>query len=206
MTQDFIFNSSSIPIVKLLNAYYNDKSNAYITHPYLFSENEKPTRGDHIRVKRYGGLYYHHGIYESDQKVYNFQGENLEKLNAEIRCTTLDKFIDGNLLQVRILDSFQKSKAFSAEERIQLAKSCIGEKGYFLLSNNCEHFANLCLFGIKRSKQVEDLKDFVDYMQKKILTFILSLPFNYTFESIAANINSHAPSDQVINLEKFYRD
>ena len=124
MTQDFIFNSSSIPIVKLLNAYYNDKSNAYITHPYLFSENEKPTRGDHIRVKRHG-LYYHHGIYESDQKVYNFYGEGLEIQNAEIRCITLDEFVNGDLLQVRILDTLQKSMAYPIETRMAQFKSSV---------------------------------------------------------------------------------
>jgi hypothetical protein len=38
---------------------------------------------------------------------------------------------------------------------IRRARSRIGENGYRLLSNNCEHFCEWCLHGEPRSEQVE---------------------------------------------------
>ena len=35
-----------------------------------------PQQGDHIRVRRLGGLYYHHGIYVSDEEVIAFAGDD----------------------------------------------------------------------------------------------------------------------------------
>ncbi len=37
------------------------------------------------------------------------------------------------------------------------ARACLGEKGYNLFFNNCEHFANMCTLGRFRSKQVENV-------------------------------------------------
>ena len=36
----------------------------------------EPVKGDHIRVRRIGGLYYHHGIYVSDDEVISFAGDD----------------------------------------------------------------------------------------------------------------------------------
>ena len=37
------------------------------------------------------------------------------------------------------------------------ALSRLGEGGYDLVSNNCEHFSNECVFGKKTSNQVKDV-------------------------------------------------
>ena len=42
-------------------------------------------KGDHIRVKRAGGVYYHHGLDVGDGYVIHYSGEVARKRNASIR-------------------------------------------------------------------------------------------------------------------------
>ena len=41
---------------------------------------------------------------------------------------------------------------------MSLARSRLGEGGYNILHNNCEHFVNECVFGIKKSEQEEEVR------------------------------------------------
>ena len=43
-------------------------------------ECRRPVKGDHIRVKRCGGLYAHHGIYVSDEEVIHFTGTDDDRV------------------------------------------------------------------------------------------------------------------------------
>lgn len=48
--------------------------------------------GDHLRVRRFG-LYWHHGIYVSDERVIEFGGNSLlEKHRAVVRPVSLGEF------------------------------------------------------------------------------------------------------------------
>ncbi len=122
-----------------------------------------PVKGDHIRVNRV--VYYHHGIYVSDNKVihYNTEGDG-DGLsgNAKVLCTSLDDFLEGGKCQVRNYSSYEKKLLFPAGIIAKRAKGKLGEKGYNLVFNNCEHFANWCALGVKKSEQVEDLFDTMD--------------------------------------------
>ena len=40
-----------------------------------------------------------------------------------------------------------------------LARQRIGESGYNILHNNCEHFVNECVFGEKRSAFLQDVRE-----------------------------------------------
>lgn len=121
-----------------------------LTNPSNFSKDIKPQKGDHIRVKRLGGIYYHHGIYESDEKVYHLTGKILpwHWKNAKPKCTSLSEFLDGGKLGVRVYNDCQKSQRCDIETIIDNAKRLVktGKKGYNLLWNNCECFANSCVF------------------------------------------------------------
>ena len=46
---------------------------------------------------------------------------------------------------------------FSSRETVERARSKIGQKGYSLVNNNCEHFALWCKTGIAMSSQVEEV-------------------------------------------------
>ena len=117
---------------------------------------KKPEYGNQIRVNR--GLYYHHGIYESDDIVYQFASKDgeLNPETAEVCTASLSDFLKGGVLEVREYTDDEKKTLRSPDEIIKYAKEHLGEKGYNLISNNCEHFSNRCAFGISESNQVDD--------------------------------------------------
>ena len=117
----------------------------------------KPTYGSQIRVNR--GLYYHHGIYESDDVIYQFASTNgeLDPNTAEVCTTTLEGFLKGGELEVREYSDEEKKELRSPDEIIKYAKEHLGEMGYDLINNNCEHFSNRCAFGKSESNQVNDI-------------------------------------------------
>ena len=124
--------------------------------------NRKPKLGEQIRVNR--GLYYHHGIYENDDIVYQFaspKGSEISPSTAIIITTTLDEFLKGGLVEVREYNEDEMRKKRSSEEIIKFAKSKLGSNmgGYDLFNNNCEHFSNLCVFGEKKSEQIDGIMD-----------------------------------------------
>ncbi|MCR4898486.1 MAG: lecithin retinol acyltransferase family protein [Acholeplasmatales bacterium] len=117
---------------------------------------KKANYGNQIRVFR--GLYYHHGIYESDDCVYQFaspEGFEIAPETAIICITTLEKFLNGGELEVRQYTEEELKRKRSDEEIIEFAKSKVGSNmgGYDVFTNNCEHFSNLCAFGVSDSEQ-----------------------------------------------------
>lgn len=64
----------------------------------------RPQRGDHIRVRRLGGLYYHHGIYISDREVITFAGDDdhnpFDWWDTKVRATSLELFLQGGQTEV----------------------------------------------------------------------------------------------------------
>lgn len=120
-----------------------------------------PECGSHIRVKRMGGMYTHHGIYISQHEVIHFTGEEDDNImdwsNNEVICTDLTRFLNGGVLEVKIYTEEEKVDLYPVEDIVSYARSCLGDKNYNLLFNNCEHFANICTLGRFRSQQVETL-------------------------------------------------
>ena len=118
-----------------------------------------PQKGDHIRVKRLGGLYAHHGVYVSDEEVIHFTGQDddsiLDWSKCEVIKTDLAAFVKDGVLEVKEYTDEEFQDLYSPEQIVIYARSCIGDKGYNLVFNNCEHFANVCTLGRFRSQQVE---------------------------------------------------
>ena len=120
--------------------------------------NRKPVYSDQIRVNR--GLYYHYGIYESDDVVYQFaspKGAEISAETATINTTTLADFLKGGVLEVRDYTEEELQMKKSPNEIIEYAKDHLGEMGYDLINNNCEHFANRATFGKSESSQVNNI-------------------------------------------------
>lgn len=105
-------------------------------------------RGDHVYVKRRG--YTHHGVEIGDGQVIHFTGTPGNKRGATIRRTTLEEFTGprGKLLYRRY------GQQLPAEVAVERAGSKLGQSGYRLFSNNCEHFATWCVHDRTRSAQV----------------------------------------------------
>ena len=120
--------------------------------------NRKPVYADQIRVNR--GLYYHYGIYENDNVVYQFaspKGAEISEETATINTVSLEEFLKGGILEVRDYTDDELSIKKSPDEIIAYAKAHLGEMGYNLINNNCEHFANRCTFGKSESSQVNNI-------------------------------------------------
>lgn len=118
----------------------------------------QPKRGDHIRVQR-SGVYSHHGVYISDDEVIHFTGTDddsvLDWSKCEVICTDLAQFLRGGTLEVKIYTDDELNDLYPVEHIVDYARACLGDKGYNLAFNNCEHFANVCTLGRFRSRQVE---------------------------------------------------
>ena len=97
--------------------------------------------GDHLITGRLG--YSHHGIYAGSGMV-------IAKTRNGVGEFTLDEFSHGQGIDV----IEHADRAFSRAQTVERAKSRIGEKGYSLLSSNCEDFANWCISGKSDSSQV----------------------------------------------------
>ncbi len=120
--------------------------------------NRKPVYSDQIRVNR--GLYYHYGLYESDDVVYQFaspKGAEISSETATVNTTTLADFLKGGVLEVRDYTEEELQMKKSPNEIIEYAKDHLGEMGYDLINNNCEHFANRATFGKSESSQVNNI-------------------------------------------------
>ena len=119
----------------------------------------EPKPGDPVRTKV--KFYYHYGIFVSPDSVIQFGlPDAVTRPAEEIRVISTDvyTFLCGGTLEVGKPDRAERKQLRPSGEIIALARSRLGEDGYDLLHNNCEHFMNDCLFGEKRSSMFEDMR------------------------------------------------
>ena len=114
----------------------------------------KPMPGDVLSVNR--SMYRHYGVYVGNDTVVHFSGGRGFELSAKRACireTTLEDFRKNGELQIET----RCCESYSRKETVMRALGAVGsEKGKYALPwNNCEHFANWCRYGEKRSSQVE---------------------------------------------------
>ncbi len=116
--------------------------------------------GDHIRVKHMS--FYHHGLYEGDGMVIHFAGPTTEQLvdpaQVTVRRDTLEHFSSGRNIEVRKYTLKEKLTRRAPGKAIQAARDALGEKGYDIIYNNCEHFVNRCVFGKAFSTQIDEMR------------------------------------------------
>lgn len=116
-----------------------------------------PKKGDHIRVSR--GLYNHHGIYVTTDEVIHFTGDDADNVldwsKNEVIQSSVERFLLGGQLEVKVYTDDERADLYPVPEIVQYARHCLGDRGYNLVFNNCEHFANMCTLGRFRSHQVE---------------------------------------------------
>lgn len=126
-------------------------------------EVKKPSYGDHIKVTR--TLYSHHGIYLDDSHVIHFASNDphheLDPDYAVVCFTTLPDFLRGGTCLVRTYTAEQSAIKRPPNEVVNYAITKLGTKGYNLVTYNCEHFANECIFGEASSAQVDSVLNFL---------------------------------------------
>lgn len=122
---------------------------------------KEPSMGDMIRVK--SGTIYHYGIYVSDDEVVQFglapvQRATLKDSDIEVLTSDIDAFLNGGFLEVCEFDRKERKKNRKPDEIVRYARSKLGTHGYNILYNNCEHFANECVSGVRACSQADEVR------------------------------------------------
>ncbi|UVJ46029.1 lecithin retinol acyltransferase family protein [Pseudomonas sp. LS1212] len=104
--------------------------------------------GSHLITPRNG--YFHHGIYLGGGKVIHYCGLFGGLHGGAVKILSLERFAAGRTVQYRC----GQQAVFSSDEVVRRALSRVGENHYRVLTNNCEHFCNWCLYGRSSSEQV----------------------------------------------------
>lgn len=117
--------------------------------------------GDMIRIRL--GRLYHYGIFVSEEEVIQFglppTAENRGKEDGNlVLATDIDTFACGKIVETACLDRFEEKHRIPRESTVRLARARIGEGGYNIIHNNCEHFANECIFGVAHSSQADEAR------------------------------------------------
>ena len=127
-------------------------------------------RGDHLFIYCFG--YSHHGIDLGNGNVIHFDAGPWRKLVSHstdapptIRESSFEQFARGREVQLRLYDLLD-----DPEVVVRRAKSRLGEEGYELFNNNCEHFAVWCKTGQAHSTQVDSVKDAAKPLGKGLAT------------------------------------
>lgn len=157
-----------------------------------------------------GGIY-HFGIYVSDEEVIQFglppvSRVGVRDLDVEVLSSNIDSFLAGGFLEVCEFDKKEKKKNRTPDEVVDYARSKIGKRGYNILYNNCEHFANECVNGVQICRQAEDLRA----MFRKIPVvdvYIAQLPEDAPDEPLACEERMkeiESVSNERVKREKYY--
>ena len=120
--------------------------------------------GSHIKVKRWKGCYSHHGIADGNGNVIHFRW-NPEKRAGVITINELSVFRNG--------DSIAVIPTRKPKITLTRAYSKIGETGYNLITNNCEHFAEWCKTGNKKSLQTRTAIGVLSVLSAFIIVSVL---------------------------------
>ena len=122
----------------------------------------EPKSGDMIRVK--AGTIHHYGVFVSDSEVIQFglapnARPELKDSDIEVLSTDIDTFLQNQFLEVAEFDRKEKKTHPTPDEVIAKARARMGERGYHILYNNCEHFAYECVTGKHYSEQVDGVRE-----------------------------------------------
>lgn len=128
-------------------------------------------KGDIIRVKL--GNVYHYGVFLSEEEVVAFGYPPLPEFQnrqekVSVLSTDIDVFACQSTVEAPVYSLKEKLIKNSPDKTEQIARSRIGEVGYDLIHNNCEHFAYEAVFNKHYSEQEETVrKQWEKYSQMK---------------------------------------
>ena len=143
-----------------------------------------PSYGDILRIKLCE--IYHFGIFVDDKTVVQFglpPISTFARKNVKVLSTTLNDFSCGFPVQVAVFSSEELSRLNSPEIRVKKALARLGEGGYNILHNNCEHFVMECAFNVHYSLQEEGLC--TRWQNRPILNVYFSNVLNFDEDYLA---------------------
>jgi Lecithin retinol acyltransferase len=128
---------------------------------------EIPAPGAHLITPWLG--FAHHGIYVGEGRVIHYGALVYDIIRKPVEEVSLETFSGGRPVFV----VQHESLPFDVSEIIGRARSRLGESRYRLLTNNCEHFVEWCLYDEHRSFQVERALEFPRFMGERIQSGLL---------------------------------
>ncbi|MGL4985866.1 MAG: lecithin retinol acyltransferase family protein [Treponemataceae bacterium] len=111
-------------------------------------------QGDIIKTSRF--FYTHYGVYVGKGRVVHFAGDQNNELDPQsgfIQQASIDDFLNNGKIQIEQRSTQGYSRLQTVERALSKVGTAKGE--YNLIFNNCEHFANWCKYGTKKSAQVD---------------------------------------------------
>ena len=122
----------------------------------------EPACGSMIRVQ--AGSIHHYGVFVSPDEVIQFglaPNRRAGQRDADVRvlATTLADFRNGETCETAVFTPEESATHPAPAEAIANARRRMGEAGYHILYNNCEHFAYECVTGKHYSEQVEGVRE-----------------------------------------------
>ncbi len=168
----------------------------------------QPALGDMVRVQL-GGIY-HYGIYVSDDEVIQFglapsARRGIPDAEIAVLESDIDIFLSGGFLEVGVADRKERKKHRSPKETVKIARSRIGETGYNILYNNCEHFAYECLTGEKYSSQTDGVRKLFQSMPV-LDVYIAEIPLDIQVRPLSPKARQNeisACSNERVKREKY---
>ncbi|MBR6564167.1 MAG: lecithin retinol acyltransferase family protein [Clostridia bacterium] len=129
---------------------------------------DSPKMGQIIRTRV--SFYYHYGIFVSEDEVIQFglptdPGKSADQI--KVLVSDIYTFLNGGELETAQPTLAEKKTMRKPEEIVKTARSRIGEGGYDILHNNCEHFVNECAFGKSNSRFLDDVREKLRQKLKK---------------------------------------
>lgn len=168
-----------------------------------------PAPGDMVRVK--SGLIYHYGVFVSEEEIIQFGlapicRPNIRDCEVEVCASDVEAFVQGGFLEVGDPDQGELKKRRDSWQIVSTARSRLGEKGYSIIHNNCEHFAYECVFGEKYSSQTEYVRNF--FLAIPVLdVYLAKIPQNTALSTLYPPIRQQeidACGSEKVKREKYY--
>ena len=130
--------------------------------------------GDMVRIPM--SEVYHYGVCTGEDRIIQFGepvlGRPSNSEEIKVGAVTIAEFLKGAFAEVAVFDKKELKRKKTVEEIIEKAESSLGKGGYDILYNNCEHFANECVFGVHSSSHVDDVRKEVEKKLPTINIFV----------------------------------
>ena len=77
----------------------------------------------------------------------------------KVLSTDIMTFLQGGELEVAEMDREERRSMYPPVQIVERAKQRLGQGGYDILHNNCEHFVHECVFGQPKSAFLQDVRE-----------------------------------------------
>ncbi len=121
---------------------------------------KKAKKGDIIRTKV--KFYHHYGIFIDEENIIQFgfrDNSGIDPQTISVVSTDIKTFCGSQPFETAKLSLREKLKRKRVNKIVYTAQNSLGQRGYNILHNNCEHFVNRCVFGEAKSAFLNNARE-----------------------------------------------